>query len=33
LAEAGDRTLDQLAQDENEIMLAAMKLRDQHGFG
>ena len=33
LAEAGDRTLDQLAQDENEVMLAAMKLRDQHGFG
>ena len=33
LAEAGERTLDQLAQDENEVMLAAMKLRDQHGFG
>ena len=33
LAEAGDRTLDQLAQDENEVMLAAMKLRDQHGYG
>ena len=33
LAEAGDRTLDQLAQDENEVMLAALKLRDQHGFG
>ena len=33
LAEAGDRTLDQLAQDENEVMLAAMKLREQHGFG
>ena len=33
LAEAGDRTLDQLAQDENEVMLAAMKLRTQHGFG
>jgi len=33
LAEAGDRTLDQLAQDENEVMLAAMKLRKQHGYG
>ena len=33
LAEAGDRTLDQLAQDENEVMLAALKLREQHGFG
>ena len=33
LAEAGDRTLDQLAQDENGVMLAAMKLRNQHGFG
>ena len=33
LAEAGKRTLDQLAQDENEVMLGAMKLRDQHGFG
>jgi len=33
LAEAGGRTLDQLAQDENEVMLAAMKLRNQHGFG
>ena len=33
LAEAGDRTLEQLAQDENEVMLAALKLRAQHGFG
>ena len=33
LAEAGERTLDQLAQDENEVMLGAMKLRDQHGYG
>jgi len=33
LAEAGDRTLDQLAQNENEVMLAAMKLREKHTFG
>ena len=33
LAEAGDRTLDQLAQNENEVMLAALKQRAQHGFG
>ena len=33
LAEAGKRTLDQLAQDENEVMLAAMKLREKHTFG
>ena len=33
LAEAGERTLEQLAQDENEVMLAALKLRAQHGFG
>jgi len=33
LAEAGDRTLDQLAQDENEVMLAALKVREKHTFG
>ena len=33
LAEAGDRTLDQLAEDENEVMLGAMKLREKHTFG
>jgi len=33
LAEAGNRTLDQLAEDENEVMLGAMKLREQHTFG
>ena len=33
LTEAGDRSLDQLAQDENAVMLELLKLRAQHGLG
>ena len=33
LAEAGDRTLDQLAQDENEVIMGLLKLRAQHDLG
>ena len=33
LAEAGVRTLDQLAQDENEVIMGLLKLRAQHDLG
>jgi len=33
LQEAANRSVDQLAQEENEVLLGLLKLRAQHGLG